>query len=333
MSAKHKAFMQRLLACGDAALLTALREYPERERGRLWQDLHCDPPRGSPLTRASDTYLTDAQMRTIVALGCDLGIIDAVTGHTALSRVVAFNNQDRVRLLLDAGADPNGLFRDTLQGDLIPVLCAAALGHNPSCAMLLIEAGARTDNDVVRDRLIAGAVQQRYPIAPWVPLLRRFHGVDDRVYETLMDAAIKLHDADAVHALLAHGVQDPLHRHRDGATRLGRALSHYTQNPSSRTVRIVQALLAAGDDPNAPDGGHHLLEFVLGTPSLSFDRHRVLQALLDAGADLDAPTSTGKPLAECPLRGADPQTQAVWAAALARRRLGGLATIPLKAAP
>ncbi len=325
MSSRHAAFLRRLQACDDPALLAEL-----QANRALWAGMQQNPPLCTPLTRgAMQTRVRPAipalpQVRKLLALGCDLEVIDSETGHTALSLAVVHADIERLQLLLAAGADPNGQYRDGNQR--VPVLMAAAVHPNAEAAKHLIDAGADTAGHALQYAFECAAFAS-YADPAWVEPLAAVH-VAQPVWRRLLWRAITEGDADCVKGVLAH-LDDVNAEHR-GVTPLGWALERvHDQHLTTTSNAIVEALLAAGADPNIPVNGRPPLEIVLSTsPEQHVQRHRLLSALLCAGARLDVPASNGALVAELPPVDPEPEMMAVWTSALARHTLRALDAAP-----
>lgn len=172
---------------------------------------------------AADT----ARARRLIAEGADVNTRDEHR-RTALIQAASAGREETVRLLLDAGADPN------LQTNDGATALSLASAHHPEIVRMLIAAGADVDkskglvqaawygqHEIVRMLLNAGAdvnIQTRYECTPLFSASLNGHR---EIVRTLIDAG-----AD-VHVLCRHGI-----------TAMGA-----TYDP-----RIIYVLLRAGDD-------------------------------------------------------------------------------------
>jgi len=175
------------------------------------------------LLRATDV----ARVKQLIAQGANVNAHDE-HGRTALMSAVRKGHREIVRMLLDAGADPN------LQTSYGATALSMASGHHPDIVRMLLDAGADVDKgkglvqaawygqrEIVHMLLKAGAdvnVQTRYECTPLFAASLNDHR---EIVYTLIAAG-----AD-VHIMCRHGI-----------TAMGA-----TYDP-----RIIYALLMAGDD-------------------------------------------------------------------------------------
>jgi len=178
------------------------------------------------LLRATDVADV-ARVKQLIAQGANVNAHDE-HGRTALMSAVRKGQREIVRMLLDAGADPN------LQTSYGATALSMASGHHPDIVRMLLDAGADVDKgkglvqaawygqlEIVRMLLKAGAdvnVQTRYECTPLFAASLNGHR---EIVRTLIDAG-----AD-VHAMCRHGI-----------TAMGT-----TYDP-----RIIYLLLRAGDN-------------------------------------------------------------------------------------
>jgi cytohesin len=175
-------------------------------------------------------------------------------GRPAIINAVDQSSTEGVRMLLEAGADPNAT--DDLGST---AMHAAARVGSDETIRLLLRAGARPD---VRDR------------NQWTPLLQAAHSGRARAVEALIEGGA--------------GIEEPAH---DGATPLmiaangGDVMAREAMN-----VEAAEALIRLGANVNATDerGATALIRAV------QMNRPDMLACLLRAGADPNLATSDGE---------------------------------------
>jgi ankyrin repeat protein len=178
--------------------------------------------------------------------------VDARTGWTPLHAVCAskWNQLDPARvggltavarLLLDAGADPNGPAIGR-RGGWTPLRCAVAGTANPPIVALLLERGAVPDD---HDLYLAGFGGDDHES------LRLLLGATADVAgtaEQALAAPVSLDDAEGVRLLLAAGADPRRYRDDDGSP----ASAVYEAVRLGCSAGVVELLLAHGADPDQP---------------------------------------------------------------------------------
>jgi len=181
--------------------------------------------------------------------------VDARTGWTPLHAACAsqWNRLDPARtdglaavarLLLDAGADPNGRAPGRLGrgGGWTPLRCAVAGATNPPIVALLLERGAVPDD---HDLYLAGFGGDDHESLR----LMLSHAADVAgMAEMALAAPLSLDDAEGVRLLLEAGADPRRYADDDGAP--GSAAWEAVQSDCS--VELLELLLAHGAEPDRP---------------------------------------------------------------------------------
>jgi ankyrin repeat protein len=223
--------------------------------------------------------------------------VDSRTGWTALHAVCAsrWNQLDPARvdgltavarLLLDAGADPNGRApgRPGRGGGWVPLRCAVAGTANPPIVALLLERGAvPADHDLYLAGF-GGDDHQSLQL-----LLGATAGVAATAEQALA-APVSLDDAEGVRLLLGAGADPRRYRDDDGSP----ASAVYEAVRQGCSAGLVELLLAHGADPDQP-GPDGRSPFTLATVQ---GRDDLATVLLEHGA-ADSLADADRLLAAC----------------------------------
>ena len=183
---------------------------------------------------------------------------------------------DRVAVLLAGGADPAG----TIPNGASALACAARTGDSERVRRLL-EAGADPMPDCIVER--AGHAM----LLPFLdPLFMAAESGSAACARLLLDAGVDLrrYPDDEEHPL-----------------------------PASRSLGVLETLLAAGADPRHDEGGRRsVVESVARNGTVAIEeRVRMLQAIRAAGADLDHITDWANPLFGAAMNGEDDAVEAL----------------------
>ena len=220
--------------------------------------------------------------------------VDARTGWTALHAACASNwhrlDPARaggllavVRIILDAGADPNGRTGGP-RGDWTPLRCAVAGSANPPVVALLQERGARPDDDDLYLAGFGGDDHQSLRL-----LLGHATNVAG-IAEKALAAPVSLHDTEGVRLLLEAGADPRRYADDDGSP----ASAAYEVVRSGCSAELAELLLAHGADPDrpGPDGrSPYTLAILQGRADLA--------DLLRRYGAVDDSTDTDRFLAAC----------------------------------
>jgi ankyrin repeat protein len=147
------------------------------------------------------------------------------------------------RLLLDAGADPNGRTGEAGgHGGWTPLRCAVAGAANPLITRLLLERGAVPGD---HDLYLAGFADDNHECLR----LLLFHAADvAQLARMALAAPISINDSEGVHLLLEAGA-DP-NRYTDDADQPAPVV--YAAIRSRCSIELTALLLGYGADPDAP---------------------------------------------------------------------------------
>ena len=147
------------------------------------------------------------------------------------------------RMLLDAGADPNGRTGEAAgHGGWTPLRCAVAGAANPLITRLPLERGAVPGD---HDLYLAGFADDNHECLR----LLLFHAADvAQLARMALAAPISLNDAEGVHLLLEAGA-DP-NRYGDDADPLSPVI--YAAIRSGCSAELTGLLLGYGADPHIP---------------------------------------------------------------------------------
>jgi ankyrin repeat protein len=178
-------------------------------------------------------------VRLLIDAGADPNIADEF-GNTALIFAATTSNDEAISLLLDAGAEP-----DVENNFGFRVLNAVSVGGNASTARILIDAGAN----------------------PMTPCQFRY---------TPLTGAVSNGNLEIIRTLLEAGAHPDVQDNYQGNTALCMA-SSYGQ------INIIRELLAHGADPNAPSKSRFTPVY-----EASQCRHpEAVSILIEAGADIE----------------------------------------------
>jgi ankyrin repeat protein len=220
--------------------------------------------------------------------------VDARTGWTALHAACASNwhrlDPARaggllavVRIILDAGADPNGRTGGP-RGDWTPLRCAVAGSANPPVVALLQERGAMPDDD---DLYLAGFGGDDHQSLR----LLLGHATDAAgIAEKALAAPVSLNDTGGVRLLLEAGADPRRYADDDGSP----ASAAYEVVRSGCSAELAELMLAHGADPDrpGPDGrSPYTLAILQGRADLA--------DLLRRYGAVDDSTDTDRFLAAC----------------------------------
>jgi ankyrin repeat protein len=220
--------------------------------------------------------------------------VDARTGWTALHAACASNwhrlDPARaggllavVRIILDAGADPNGQTGGP-RGGWTPLRCAVAGSANPPVVALLLERGAGPDDDDLYLAGFGGDDHQSLRL-----LLGRATDVSG-IAQKALAAPLSLHDTEGVRLLLEAGADPRRYADDDGLP----ASAAYEAVRSGCSAELVELLLARAADPDrpGPDGrSPYTLAILQGRADLA--------DLLRRHGAVDDSTDTDRFLAAC----------------------------------
>lgn len=240
-------------------------------------------PPDSELIRAASKGQTQ-QVRDLLAHGASVNEKHALTGWTALTAAAFYGFPDTVKVLLDAGADPN--VRDLHGGT--PLMKAVTVGYSDDRSALLTNKA-----EVIRLLLKGGAdpqMKDRLGDTPWqaamtteeFDLVDVFENADVKgVAEARLLYAASHHDVEKVQKLIAAHVNVNC-RDEFGWNAVSEAV--LANDPA-----MLKVLIGAGADVNA--------RYEKGWTSLmiaiTYNRVEIAKMLLAAGADPALATDDG----------------------------------------
>ena len=181
------------------------------------------------------------------------------------------NGIEKVRKLLEAGADPNDKPGD--KDSEMPLHAAAASGYIPM-VKLLLQYGANV-NRMRNDRTPLDAAIEGKKLSMIKFLLKAGANVNAKGYMTPLVRAVKGGRKDIVRALLDAGAK--VNTVTSSGTALGEAASQ-------KNVKLIRMLLDAGADLSAPKGHSAPLTRAAWSGDMS-----AFKMILDAGADMNDP--------------------------------------------
>jgi ankyrin repeat protein len=187
---------------------------------------------------------------------CKNGDVDCVTRYvetvdhrayllddTALNSAVSSHHPEVLRILLEAGTDPN------LHGEHVPALHVAAADDTLEAAVILVKHGAKIDTrDAVNNdtALMYGVRDGKAKVAEYLLTKGANPNLTDRQGFTPLHIAASRNDIHLVRCLLAHGASIDARSSGHGRTALLiAAMSGFTD--------MVRLLLEEGANPSIPD--------------------------------------------------------------------------------
>ncbi len=164
---------------------------------------------------------------------------------SALNSAVCYNHPDILRILLEAGTDPN------IHGEHVPALHVAASNDNVEAAMILVSHGAKIDaRDTVNNdtALIYGIRDGKFRVTEYLLDAGANPNLTDRRGVAPVHIAAVRNDVRLVLCLLGHGAAINVRTHGDGRTPLMIAAA-------AGFEEMVEILLGRGADPSIVDSG------------------------------------------------------------------------------
>ena len=189
---------------------------------------------------------------------CEAGDVDIVRRYletaehraylqddSALNSAVFYDRPDVLKILLEAGIDPN------IHGEHVPALHVAAAHDNVEAAMILISHGARIDvRDTVNNdtALIYGIRDGKFGVAECLLEAGADHSLTDKRGFTPLHIAVSRNDTRLAQCLLDHGAAINVRTQGDNRTPLMIAAA-------AGFTEMVEMLLSRGADPSIVDSG------------------------------------------------------------------------------
>ena len=187
---------------------------------------------------------------------CRDGDVDVVRGYveasgyrtylqddSALNSAVFYDHPEILRILLEAGTDPN------IHGEHVPALHVAAANDNIEAAVILISHGAAIDlRDAVNNdtALIYGIRDDKFRVAEYLLEAGADPNLTDRHGFTPLHIAVARNDTNLTRSLLDHGAAINVRTPSDGRTPLMIAVT-------AGFEKMVEILLSGGADPSIVD--------------------------------------------------------------------------------
>ncbi len=242
----------------------------------------------------------DAEIvRSLLAVIQDESPVDSGQRPPLLEAITA-GHTEIIEILLQSGANPNGISHEDVVSDrLIPLHCAVR-SEKPAIVSMLLTAGADVDG---RDRagntalIIAASIGNDDMVLALLAGGASIESVDNREWTALI--AARQHNYQRIEQiLLEHGAVDPMKA--DDSRRIGEVdLTHTAEGQAGWTalmyaawrgeVDVVRQVLESRPDVNATDkDGHTALSRAAWRGHVE-----IVRILLDAGADPNSRHNNG----------------------------------------